>query len=157
MSSNTTGPQENNTTRRQTTLSAREKERIVSLFRKDHGVASIARLTGLNYRTVQTVVRQYMTTRIISTGPRSRKTGGILMTDDIIEFVENEIRLECTVTLKSLQSRIFDRFFDKPSLETIRKSLLNISITLKRLNCVLEAVNSPRSKDLRFEYANFFL
>ncbi|KAF7684819.1 hypothetical protein CDIK_4432 [Cucumispora dikerogammari] len=98
-----------------------------------------------------------MTTQRIFRGPSGGKTGGILMTDDIIEFVENEIRLVCTVTLKSLQSRIFDKFFVKPSLETIRKSLLNISITLKRLNCVLEAVNSPRSKDLKFKYANFFL
>ncbi|KAF7699493.1 hypothetical protein CDIK_1250 [Cucumispora dikerogammari] len=79
------------------------------------------------------------------------------MTDDIIKFVGNEICLECTVILKELQSRIFVQFSVKLSLETIRKSLLNISITLKRLNCVLEAVDSPRSKDLRFKYANFFL
>ncbi|KAF7700489.1 hypothetical protein CDIK_1072 [Cucumispora dikerogammari] len=79
------------------------------------------------------------------------------MTDDIIEFVENEIRLECTVTLKELQFRIFVQFSVKPSLETIRKSLLNISITLKRLNCVFEAGNFSQSKDLRFKYASFFL
>ncbi|KAF7685545.1 hypothetical protein CDIK_3705 [Cucumispora dikerogammari] len=107
MSSNTTEPQEDNTIRKRATLSTREKKRNVSLFREDHGIASISRITGLGYRTVQTAVRQYITTRRISVGSRGRKAGGTLMADDIIEFVENEIRLECTVSLKELQSRIF--------------------------------------------------
>ncbi|KAF7692942.1 hypothetical protein CDIK_2372 [Cucumispora dikerogammari] len=143
MTSNTTEPQEDNTIRRRTTLSTGEKKRIVSLFREDHEIASISRITGFGYRTIQTVVRQYTTARRISVGSRSRKAGGTLMSDDIIEFVENKIRLECAVTLEELQSRIFVQFSLKPSLETIRKCLLNISIKLKRLNCVLEAVNSP--------------
>ncbi|KAF7685966.1 hypothetical protein CDIK_3285 [Cucumispora dikerogammari] len=107
MTSNTTEPQEDNTIRRRTTLSTGEKERIVSLFREDQRIASIFRITGLGYRMVQSAVRQYITTRRIYVGLRGRKTGSTLMADDIIEFVENEIRLECTVTLKVLQSRIF--------------------------------------------------
>ncbi|KAF7684892.1 hypothetical protein CDIK_4359, partial [Cucumispora dikerogammari] len=83
--------------------------------------------------------------------------GDRLLTEEVIRFVENEIRLECTITLKTIQTRIHNAFNIKPCLETIRRSLLDISITLKRLNCVLEAVNSPRSKELRFEYANYFL
>ncbi|KAF7685432.1 hypothetical protein CDIK_3818 [Cucumispora dikerogammari] len=156
MTSNITEPQEDNTIRKRTTVYTRKKKRIVSLFREDHRIASIFRIKSLGYRSVQTVVRQYITKRRISVSPRSIKTSGTLMIDDIVEFVENEIRLECAVTLKKLQSRIFVQFSVKPSLETIRKSLLNISITFKKLNCVLEAVNFLRSKNLSFEYAIFF-
>ncbi|KAF7685936.1 hypothetical protein CDIK_3314 [Cucumispora dikerogammari] len=111
MTSNTTEPQENNTIRRRTTLSTREKEKNVSLFSENHGIASIPRITGLGYKTVPFLVRQYIRTRRISVGPRGRKAGGTLMIDNTVEFVENEIRLEYTVTLKELQSRIFVQFF----------------------------------------------
>ncbi|KAF7690782.1 hypothetical protein CDIK_2638 [Cucumispora dikerogammari] len=122
MTLNTTEPQKDNTIRRRATVYTREKKKIVSLFREDYGISSISRITGLGYRTVQTVVRQYITTRRISVGLRDIEAGGTLMTDDIIEFVENKIRLECAVTLKKLQSRIFVQFFAKQSLETIRKA-----------------------------------
>ncbi|KAF7685346.1 hypothetical protein CDIK_3905, partial [Cucumispora dikerogammari] len=108
--SNTIEPQEDNTIRRRTTLFSTEKERIVSLFKEHHKIATISRITGLGYRTVQTVVRQYISTRRISVELRGRKAGGTLMADDIIEFVGNEIRLECIVTLKELQSRIFVQY-----------------------------------------------
>ncbi|KAF7693632.1 hypothetical protein CDIK_2236 [Cucumispora dikerogammari] len=107
MTSNTAEQQEDNTICRRTTLFTGEKEIIVSLFREDNGIVSIFRITGLGYRTVQTVVSQYITTRRISVKTRGRKAGCTPMTDDIIEFVGNEIRLECTVTLKVLQSQIF--------------------------------------------------
>ncbi|KAF7685705.1 hypothetical protein CDIK_3546 [Cucumispora dikerogammari] len=158
MSDSPSGLKETQTRRTRATLTAREKERIISLHHQDHRLASISRITGLNYRTaVQADIRKYNNTRKISTGQRGRQSGDRLLTEEVMRFVENEIRLECTLTLKTIQTRIHNTFNIKPCLETIRRSLLDISITLKRLNCVFEDVNSPRSKELRFEYANYFL
>ncbi|KAF7694681.1 hypothetical protein CDIK_2038, partial [Cucumispora dikerogammari] len=98
--------QEAQTRRTRAILTAREKERIIALRHQDHGLASISRITGLNYRTVQAVIRKYNNTREISTGQRGRQSGDRLLTEEVIRFVENEIRLECTITLKTIQTRI---------------------------------------------------
>ncbi|KAF7685986.1 hypothetical protein CDIK_3266, partial [Cucumispora dikerogammari] len=76
---------------------------------------------------------------------------------EISEFVENKIRTNCTVTLKTIQENIHAKFLFTLCIKTIRKCLLDISITLKKLNCTEKAVNALKSKELRKEYANYFL
>ncbi|KAF7700536.1 hypothetical protein CDIK_1027 [Cucumispora dikerogammari] len=132
-------------------LSLREKGRIVNLFLLNHDITSIASITELKYRSIQSVIKKYRVSRDVSISPRGRRPGGRVLTDEIAAFVENEIRTNCTVTLKTIQENIHAEFSITLRLETIRKCLLDISITLKRLNCTKEAVNALGSKELRKE------
>ncbi|KAF7699645.1 hypothetical protein CDIK_1095 [Cucumispora dikerogammari] len=143
--------------RQRLSLSLREKERIINLFLLDHDIISIALITELKYRSIQTVIKKYKVSRDVSISLRGRRPGGKVLTNEIAEFVKNEIRTNCTVTLKTIQENIHAEFSITLCLETIRKCLLDSSISLKRLNCTKEAVNAPRSKELRKEYANCFL
>ncbi|KAF7689886.1 hypothetical protein CDIK_2790 [Cucumispora dikerogammari] len=97
-------------------LLSEKKENIIALQQQDQELASIIHIIGLTYNILQEVNRKYNNTQKIFTIRPKRKPGDTLLTDEIILFIKNKIRLECIVTLKTIQTQIHDNFNIKSCL-----------------------------------------
>ncbi|KAF7685662.1 hypothetical protein CDIK_3589 [Cucumispora dikerogammari] len=135
----------------------RDKKRIISLYRNDPYIKTIASIIGVNFLSVQTIVKSYKNNRIVENKKRGNKVNNKKITPFMLDFILDKISSNCVLTLNMIREKIISQIEITLSLKTIRRSLLDISLTLKRLNCTIAAVNASRSKELRFEYANLFL
>ena len=79
------------------------------------------------------------------------------MTPEIEEFVESSIEENSQITLVEIKRKTNEKFSVNVCIETIRRVIYKLKITLKKATRTLENVNSEISKIKRKEYARNFL
>ena len=72
-------------------------------------------------------------------------------------YIERKIEFDPTITLKELKLGLRTDIGTDLSIESIRKIILRLKITLKRTGLVLNRVNDPERICLRKEFATEFL
>ncbi|KAF7684981.1 Transposable element Tc3 transposase [Cucumispora dikerogammari] len=121
-----------------------------------YSIKEAALLTNVSYEAARKIISIYNTTQRVN----RKKTGGANNTKIIREgevFIENEIEKNPQITLDQIKNKLFQELQIMVSLETIRRVIFKLKITLKKASRTLENVNSTISKEKRQEYARRFL
>ncbi|KAG0438494.1 hypothetical protein DMUE_3054 [Dictyocoela muelleri] len=120
-----------------------------------YSVKESAFLTNVTYETARKIISIYKKLREFPKKTCDAKNSKI--TNEVEVFIETEIEKNPQITLEQIKNKIRQNFNIIVSLETIRKIIYKLKITLKKASRTLENVNSTISKQTGQEYARNFL
>ncbi|KAG0440990.1 hypothetical protein DMUE_1373 [Dictyocoela muelleri] len=139
------------------TTNNHQREEIIKKHTiEGYSVKEAALLTNVPYETARKIISIYNKTQRMS----KKKTGGAnnsKVTSEVEVFIETEIEKKPQITLEQIKNKIRHGLNIIVSLETIRRIIYKLKITLKKASRTLENVNSARYKQMRQEYARNFL
>lgn len=132
------------------------REMIISKFNAENPFVQIANELELNSKTVATVIRTYKQTNRISSAScnsgRKKKIG-----PELNQYIQDQINLDVSVTLKTNKQRIQDNFGTTLSVTTVNKAIENFKYTWKRIERVPAQRNSDNNIRIRQNYASNFM
>jgi len=111
---------------------------------------------NVNYNTICWIYRKYCLENIVE----KKKMGGNnpqKLTETEINFIKNLLEIDCTVSLKKIQSSILEKFNISVSTATIHKYIDNFGFSLKRVARVAVVSLSNNLRQQRIQYATWFL
>ena len=134
-----------------------QRESLIKKYEiEGFNIKESAILTNIDYDAAKKIIGVFKKER----RRHKKKRGKVMnqkMTPEIEEFIENSIEINSQITLTQIKSLINERFSISVCLETIRRVIYKLKITLKKASRTLENVNSEISKIRRKEYARNFL
>lgn len=110
----------------------------------------IASDLNVHEATVSRIIKKYNQTGSFC----RKKTGGdhrSLLNDEQKNYILQKVDENCSLTLKQLADKVFEKFNLKVSRQTIQRTLNEFHYTLKKVSLVPTDRNSPRTISLRFE------
>lgn len=120
------------------------------------GIADAARELGINESTAASIIYVYNSSSRIE---KIHKGGNrkCLLNDEILLLIESHIEKNRATTLKKIQTYLSESGILTVSINTIKRGLQKLKITLKRTYLLLDRVNDPERVELRRIYALDFL
>ena len=119
-------------------------------------ITESALLSDIPYNNATKIYAKFKATGIIekqTPGSPSNKK----VTPDLLHFIENTVEDLPTIILSEIKTKILIEKAITISIESIRKAILSLGITRKKVTQTGVHINSDRNKLLRKEYARTFL
>ena len=136
-------------------VSDEDRDRIVSMTLDGYSVSYISTILAIKYQTVNSIVKRYLKTGLVS----KSKCGGdrrSKLTPDMKQFLLDEVNRNCTVTLAQLKDLISEKYNITVSISTINRCLDEFHYTLKKITTVPERRNCHSTIQSRKIYADKF-
>lgn len=152
------GRVQNATTRRRpsyATVDCARRERIIQAFSNGQSGTSIASYENLPKSTIYSILDLYKKTGRATSSPR----GGLRkekMTNEIKEFVSQNVDENCTLSLKRITTLIMDRFGVSVSTTTVFNCLKSLNYSLKSLKLIPQRRNAGDVLNTRKTYSEEF-
>ncbi|KAG0435244.1 hypothetical protein DMUE_4816, partial [Dictyocoela muelleri] len=138
-------------------ISNEKRKNLIKKVTEDgFNVKDAAFLVDVNYQAATNVIRLYKKeSRVIKkkTGKASNKK----ITEEINNFVEELIEINPLITILQIREKIENKFSISLSLESIRRIICALKITLKKISYTSTNINSESSKSKRQLYAQNFM
>ncbi|KAF7687789.1 hypothetical protein CDIK_3013 [Cucumispora dikerogammari] len=140
-----------------TTINDHQRKNLIKKHIEDrYNVKDAAFLTNISYETAKKIIQIY-----IRENKEIKQTPGRVInkkvTPDIKNKIEALIEKNPQITTKEIKEKLKSQFNIVVCVETIRKVIYKLNITLKMASRVLKNVNSLISLKKRKEYARNFL
>lgn len=140
------------------TISVTDKQRLLDCFNSGHDYLAFADNLGIKENTARQIVRRANNrdgvVAIERGGRRQAK-----MDNQIVELLVRTVEHHPSFTLAQLNQVVRTTFPNKPHMSntTISRGLSGALIVMKQLeDCPIQR-NTPQTKELRFQYADWFL
>lgn len=135
------------------TISNEIREIIINKLNSGLSIKTVAEMYGQKPNTITKLYKKYEKTGMTkkqNCGHRNK-----ILSDIHIENICDWLQIDCTLTLKQLQTKILTNFpeITKISLTTIDRALKEFHFSFKRITFVPEARNTPETIQKRFDYA----
>ena len=145
----------NESNNRRAFISDEDRERIVSKTLEGYSVSSISNMLSIKYQTVNSIVKRYLSSGLVS----KSKMGGdkrSKLTKDMKNSIIEQVNQNASLTLNQIKSFVEDRFGLTVSKSTIDRCLDEFHFSMKRITPVPERRNCATTIDLRKQYSRIF-
>lgn len=150
---------ENNNQRRKSVIkidNSRRKLLINAVYNKMWSITHAAKDLGIPYENARKIIQAFEKegrTDALKTG----KNGNRKLTDGILEYLEGLVEERPDISLFELKTKVSENFGINVSQQTVSNGLYKLGITRKKMEVIIESVNSERSKIARRNFARDFL
>lgn len=148
--------QNTNSKKKYKTTSNEDRKRIIEAYLDNKSGVTISNIMNISINTVYKIIREYKLYNKILAKPKGGNNPKKLNTDQIND-IQDWIDAECTLSLKQLNSRLFEKYSIKIHNSTINNYINSFNYSLKRISIVPERRNSLDVIELRKKYAEQFL
>jgi len=129
---------------------------MCSKYEAGKSVKQISEELEVNYKTVYNIIKTYKTSNRVEKSTTRGHRRKILQVPHE-NLIKEMIASDCSTTLNAVKRKLELSLETSASLSTIFRAIENFSFSLKRVNYVPEARNSPVNIERRYSYANEFL
>lgn len=127
-----------------------EREKIIAAYCSGMSMSTLAVAFNCNNTTIYRIVNNYK----LSGELKSQKKGGNnkeKFTQEMEIEIKEQIRNDCSITLKKLQDILYEKYGVLCGVSTIHRKIENFSYSYKRVKLITVARNSEQQIQKRFD------
>ncbi|XP_061514175.1 uncharacterized protein LOC133393386 isoform X1 [Anopheles gambiae] len=139
--------------RRNKTTSNEDRNRVIVAFENGTSGKDIATMLNMNRGTVYSIIKKFQNTWEVAAAKRGGNRAKLL-SEEAAQSIRAWIDEDCTVTLKALVEKVYERFNVRVSTTTVAREIKGFNYSFKRIHNLPERRNTDSTIEERRSYAS---